>query len=235
MEKDKSFDFKKEAEAKLITVVLADDHPVVVKSIRSELEREPDFLVLGEASDGEKAVELTLKHVPRMVLMDIGMSKLNGIEATKLIKSALPDTIVLVLTVYDDIEHILGILESGADGYLTKNIPVEQIVHSMRLATAGEAVLSPQIFRQVLKYALRYTTKPLVISEGVKLTPREQEILKLVAKGLSNKKIASDLNLGPRTIKSHLVDVFNKLKAGSRTEAVIIGMRAGLIKLEDFN
>jgi DNA-binding NarL/FixJ family response regulator len=224
---------KKEDEPGLISVVLADDHPVVIKSLKNELERESDFKVVGEANNGEQAVELVLKLTPRVVLMDIGMPKVNGIEATKIIKTRLPDTIVLVLTVYDDIEHILGILESGADGYLTKNIPLEQIINSMRLAVAGETVLSPQIFKQVLKYALRYITKPLVISDGIRLTPREQEILKMVAKGLSNKEIADAANLGCRTVKSHLVDIFTKLKVNSRTEAVIIGMRAGFIKLND--
>jgi two-component system, NarL family, response regulator LiaR len=224
---------KQEGPAGLISVILADDHPVVIQSLKNELSRETDFKVVGEASDGEQAVELVLKLTPRVVLMDIGMPKLNGIEATKIIKSRLPDTIVLVLTVYDDIEHILGILESGADGYLTKNIPVERIVDSMRLAVTGETVLSPQIFKQVLKYALRYITKPLVISNGTRLTPREQEILKLVARGLSNKEIADQINLGSRTVKSHLVDIFSKLKVNSRTEAVIIGMRAGFIKLND--
>lgn len=234
MNKEKLPDsFNKEDEPCLISVVLADDHPVVIKSLKNELERESGFRVVGEANNGEQAVELVLRLTPRVVLMDIGMPKVNGIEATKIIKSRLPDTIVLVLTVYDDIEHILGILESGADGYLTKNISVEQIINSMRLAVAGETVLSPQIFKQVLKYALRYITKPLVINDGTRLTPREQEILKMVAKGLSNKEIADAANLGSRTVKSHLVDIFTKLKVNSRTEAVIIGMRAGFIKLND--
>jgi DNA-binding NarL/FixJ family response regulator len=167
--------------------------------------------------------------------MDIGMTKLNGIEATRQIKACCPDTIVIVLTVYDDIEHILGILESGADGYLTKNVLVEDIIQSIRLAVSGETVLSPQVFQQVLKYALRYVTKPLTLNSGIKLTAREQEILTMVAKGMSNKRIAEVLELGTRTVKSHLVDIFDKLKADSRTEAVIIGLRAGFLKLEDLD
>jgi two-component system, NarL family, response regulator LiaR len=216
-----------------ITVILADDHPVVLKSVRHELEKESDFKVLAEAINGEEAVQFTQQLGPRVVLMDIGMPKLNGIEATRQIKATCPDTIVLVLTVYDDVEHILGILESGADGYLTKNILVEQIVQSIRLAVNGETVLSPQIYRQVLKYALRYNTKPLVLNSGVKLTPREQEVLNMAAKGRSNKQIASELKLGPRTVKSHLVDIFGKLNVESRTEAVIIGLKAGFLKLDD--
>ncbi len=119
------------------------------------------------------------------------------------------------MTVYDDIEHILEVLESGADGYLTKNISVESIVQSMRLAANGEAVLSPKIYQQVLKYALRYNTKPVVLDSGLKLTSREIDIIRMVARGLGNKEIAAKLNLGPRTVKGHMVDIFNKLKANS--------------------
>jgi DNA-binding NarL/FixJ family response regulator len=222
-------------ESKKITVLLADDHPVVVKSLRHEIEKESNFEVQAEANDGEEAVRLAKSLSPRVVIMDIGMPKLNGIEATRQIKAFSPDTIVIVLTVYDDIEHIMGILESGADGYLTKNILVEDIIRSIRLAVNGETVLAPQVFQQVLKYALRYSTKPLSLDSGLKLTSREQEILKMVARGMSNKQIASALDLGIRTVKSHLVDIFNKLKADSRTEAVIIGLRAGFLKLEDLD
>ena len=202
-----------------ISVILADDHPVVLRAVRNELEKQAGFQVLAEAVDGEEeAVRLVRNLAPNLVLMDIGMPKLNGIEATRQIKATNPDTVVLVLTVYDDTEHILGILESGADGYLTKNISVENIAQSIRLAANGETVLSPQIYQQVLKYALRYNTKPIVLDSGIKLTPREIEILKMVARGMGNKQIASGLKLGPRTVKSHLVDIFGKLKANSRTE-----------------
>jgi len=216
-----------------IRVILADDHPVVLKAVRSELEKYPVFEVLAEARDGEEVIRLVRDLAPNLVLMDIGMPKINGIEATRQIKAASPDTIILVLTVYDDIEHILEVLESGADGYLTKNISVESIVQSMRLAANGEAVLSPKIYQQVLKYALRYNTKPVVLDSGLKLTSREIDIIRMVARGLGNKEIAAKLNLGPRTVKGHLVDIFNKLKANSRTEAVIMGLRYGFLKLDD--
>jgi DNA-binding NarL/FixJ family response regulator len=216
-----------------IKVILADDHPVVLRAVRNELEKQSGFQVLAQAGDGEEVVRLVKKFAPNLVLMDIGMPKLNGIEATRQIKAGNPDTVVLVLTVYDDAEHILGILESGADGYLTKNIPVENIAQAIRSAVNGERILSPQIYQQVLKYALRYNAKPVVLDSGVKLTPRELEILKMVALGMGNKQIAGDLKLGPRTVKSHLVDIFGKLKVNSRTEAVIIGLRAGFLKLED--
>jgi DNA-binding NarL/FixJ family response regulator len=216
-----------------IRVVLADDHPVVRKALRSEINNEADLQVIAESSDGETAVKLVKELAPDVVIMDIGMPGMNGIEATQQIKAANPDVIVLVLSVYDDVEHVLGILKSGADGYLTKDILVEDIVQSIRSVCAGETVLSPQIFRQVLKYALRHSTKPIHIENGVKLTPRELEILRLVARGMGNKEIAQELDLGIRTVKGHLVDLFGKLKICSRTEAVIAGLRAGFLKYED--
>ena len=215
------------------SIILADDHPVVRRALRNELEKEEDFIIRGEASDGEEAVRLVSELVPDVIIMDIGMPILNGIEATRKIKTNYPDVIVLVLTIYDDVEHILGILESGADGYLTKNILVEDIIKSIRSVVAGEVVLSPQVFQQVLKYALRHSTKPVRLDVGGKLTTRELEALQLIAKGISNKEIANELEISPRTVKSHMVDIFRKLNVSSRTEAVITSLRSGLIKIDD--
>jgi NarL family two-component system response regulator YdfI len=214
-------------------IILADDHPVVRKALRNDLEKEADFLVMAEASDGEEAVKLVSDLIPDVVIMDIGMPKLNGIEATRQIKAMYPDIMVLVLTIYDDIEHILGILESGADGYLTKSILVEDIIKAIRTVMAGETVLSPEVFQQVLKYALRHSTKPVQLNTGVKLTVRELEILKQITKGISNKKIAAELNISTRTVKSHMVDIFHKLDVSSRTEAVITALRIGFINIDD--
>ncbi len=217
----------------IIRVVLADDHPIVRKALRSELVKEVDFEVIAEASDGEEAVRLVTELHPDVVVMDIGMPKLNGIEATRKIKASASNTIVLVLTVYDDIEHVLGILESGADGYLIKSVSVDEIIQSMRLIVSGETVLSPQVFQRVLNYALRNVTKPLPINTEVKLSSRELVVLRLVARGMSNKQIAAELNISSRTVKSHMVDIFRKLNLSSRIEAVIVGLRTGLLKSED--
>lgn len=222
-------------ERKRTSIILADDHPIVRKALRNDLEKEADFVILAEAGDGEEAIRLVSELTPDVVIMDIGMPKINGIEATRQIKSAYPDTIILVLTVYDDTEHILGILESGADGYLTKNILVEDIIKSIRAVVAGEAVLSPQVFQQVLKYALRHSTKPVRLDTGVKLTTRELEILRLIAKGISNKEIANEINISSRTVKSHMVDIFRKLNVSSRTEAVITSLRIGFINIRDIS
>jgi len=233
MNRDAPTDTSNNNMSDITTVILVDDHPVVRSALKYELEKEPDFKVIDEASDGEEAVKLVTKLQPDLVVMDIGLPKLNGIEATRQIKTVCFDTIVLVLTIFDDIEHVLGILESGADGYLTKNVLVEDIIKSMRSAVAGEVVLSPQVFKQVLKYSLRHVTKSMKLDTGVKLTIRELEVIRLVARGMSNKQIAEDLDLGARTVKSHLVGIFHKLDAFSRTEAVIIALRIGLLKIDD--
>jgi NarL family two-component system response regulator LiaR len=219
----------------ITTIIVADDHPVVRKALRNELDKENGFQVTAEASDGEEAVRLVTELEPTVVIMDIGMPKINGIEATRQIKAKCPDTIVLVLTIYDDIEHVLEILKSGADGYLTKSVLVEEIVQAVRSVAAGEIVLSPEVFHQVLKYALRHNIKPAFLDTRIKLTVRELEILKALAWGLNNRQIAEDLNLGIRTVKSHLVDIFSKLNVSSRTEAVITGLRAGFISIDDLS
>ncbi len=212
--------------------MLADDHPLLRKALRDVLEKQADFEIVAEAGDGEEAVKIATELVPDVVLMDITMPKLNGIEATLQIKAKCPNIAVLVLTVHDDSEHILGILEAGAAGYLTKRVFGEEVIHAIHSVVAGETVLSAEIFQQVLKHAMRYATKPITIAVGEKLTVREIEILNWAAKGKSNKDIAAELNLSQATIKSYLSDIFAKLEVASRTEAVIIGLRVGILTLE---
>ena len=212
--------------------MLADDHPLVRKALRDVLEKQADFEIVAEAGDGEEAVKIATELVPDVVLMDITMPKLNGIEATRQIKAKCPNIAVLVLTVHDDSEHILGILEAGAAGYLTKRVFGEEVIHAIHSVVAGETVLSAEIFQQILKHAMRYATKPITVAVGEKLTVREIEILNWAAKGKSNKDIAAELNLSQATIKSYLSDIFAKLEVASRTEAVIIGLRAGILTLE---
>ena len=219
----------------VITVIIADDHPLVRKALRNELSEVGDFEVLAEASDGLEAVKLATKLKPDVVVMDIGLPELNGIEATRRIKTVRPKTIVLVLTVYDDTEHLLGILESGADGYLTKTVMVEDIIQAIHSVAAGQTVLSPHIFQKVLKCALRHSYKVVSIDSQTRLTTRELEILQLIGRGLGNKQIACELDLSIRTIKSHLIDIFSKLKVSSRTAAVITALRCGFIKAADLD
>jgi NarL family two-component system response regulator LiaR len=216
-----------------ITIMLADDHPLLRQALRNVLEKQPDFKIIAEASDGEEAVRLALERDPNVVIMDINMPKLNGLEAIRQIRAQKPAITVLVLTVHDDSEHVLGVLEAGAAGYLTKSVFGTEVVHAIRSVVSGETVLSTEISQQILRHALRYSTKPIPIDVAQKLNVREMEILKRAAKGLSNKNIALELSLSLPTIKTYLSDIFGKLGANSRTEAVIIGLRSGILSMSD--
>jgi NarL family two-component system response regulator LiaR len=218
---------------KEITILMADDHPLFRKAVRDVLEKRPDFRVIAEANDGEEAVRLAVELMPHVVIIDISMPLLNGLEATRQIKARCPAIAVLVLTVHNDIEHILGILEAGASGYLTKSASDEEVVTAIRSIAAGETVIATPIFQQVLKHTLRYPVKSLRLEGKACLTARELEVLKLAARGLSNKDISLKLDLSLRTVKGYMVEIFSKLHVSSRTEAVIVGLRAGLITTGD--
>lgn len=165
--------------------------------------------------------------------MDIGMPVMNGLEATRRIKAQCPNIPVLILTVHSDKEHILGILKAGAAGYLTKVSVDSDIIRAIHAIVAGEAVLSPSILQQILSSVTLQPEKTTHSTLCNNLTEREIFILKLAAKGLSNKKIATELSLSEFTIKSYLVDIFSKINVSSRTEAVIVGLKAGVINFSD--
>ncbi len=213
-----------------IRVLIADDHDLIRQALRTIIDEEPDMEVVGEASDGEQAVNKALELRPDAVLMDIQMPKLSGVEATERIKRQLPDVIVLVLTVHDSNEYILRILEAGASGYLTKGIISKDIPAAIRAAINGESILSEEILRKLLTYALRYpTSQQISDATPTTLTEREAEILELVAQGASNKVIASELNLSQNTVKKYMMGIFTKLGATSRTGAVINAQQIGLL------
>ena len=219
-----------------IRIMLADDHAVLREGMRNLLQQEGDFDVVGEASNGEEAVDLATRLNPDVALMDIVMPKLNGIDATIQIRQASPSTAVLVLTAYDDDSYVLGLLQAGAAGYLLKSSRGRELVEAIRTVHAGESVLHPDITRRLLKRAARRGTSSSTerpVSEAEDLTEREMEVLKLAAKGLSNREIARQLVLSVRTVKAHLSNIFNKMKVGSRTEAVLSAVRSGWITLED--
>jgi two-component system, NarL family, response regulator LiaR len=216
-----------------ISILLVDDHPLLRQAIKDVLLKQEDFEIVAEAADGEEAVQLALKLKPKVVVMDISMPKMNGLEATRRIKEKSPEIIILALTVHTEDEYILDILQSGAGGYLIKNVFGDEVVQAVRAIAAGDMVLSPLIGQHLIKHAARHPTKPLMLEAGEKLTTREQEVLKLVAQGKSNKEIAKTLDLNLRTVKGHLTEIFSKLRVGSRTEAVITGLRAGFIAFDD--
>lgn len=191
--------------------------------------------MIAEAKDGEEAVRLAAEKVPDIVIMDISMPRLNGLEATRLIKESHPEINILVLTIHDEMEHILGILEAGADGYLVKNASEDEIILAVNALVLGETVLSPSISKKIYKYAFQFVTKPVDFDIRDKLSVREIELLKLLAKGLSNRDIALRLHLSLRTVKSYLADLFSKIEVTSRTEAVILSLRKGILTIEDLD
>ncbi len=210
-------------------VLIADDHDLIRQALRAVIDDEPDMEVIGEACDGEQAVAMALELRPDAMVMDIQMPKLSGVEATGRIKKALPDVTILVLTVHDSNEYILRILEAGASGYLTKGIISKDIPAAIRAAMSGESILSEEILRKLLAYALRYPTRQQVQEAPATLTDRETEILELVAQGASNKVIASKLDLSQNTVKKYMMGIFAKLGATSRTGAVISAQQIGLL------
>jgi NarL family two-component system response regulator LiaR len=214
-------------------ILIADDHAVLREGMRNLLEKEKDLEVVGEASDGEEAASLGAELKPDVVLMDIVMPKLSGIEATKLIKQASPATAILVLTAYSDIRYIIGLLEAGACGYLLKSARGCDIVGAIRAVRSGDSVLDPVITRKLLERAMG---SPAGSGEpGAKglLSQREIEVLRLAASGMSNKDIAKQLFVTMRTVKAHLANIFNKIGCGSRTDAIIKGLKEGYITLDD--
>lgn len=216
-----------------ITVLLADDHAVFREGTRELLNREKDLDVVGEAADGEEAVKLVEQLRPNVVLLDIAMPKLNGIEATRKIKAMRPSTAVLILTAYDNDQYVFSLLEAGAAGYLLKNVGGHEVAEAIRAVHAGEGMLHPSVARKVIAHFSRYTAKPQKEGPSSGLSERELEVLKLAARGLGNKEIAADLHLSMRTVQSHLANIFARLGVGSRTEAVLMALKKGWLSLED--
>jgi NarL family two-component system response regulator LiaR len=216
-----------------ISVLLAEDHVITRQGIRRLLEDERGLTVIGEAGDGEEAVQMVTEMKPDVVIMDIAMPKLNGIEATRQIKLIHPRTAVLILSAYDDDEYVFALLKAGAAGYLLKSVSGDELTRAIRAVYKGEPVLDPIVARKVVNY-FRFPGKVQGLERpSEQLSKRETDILKLAARGMTNKDIADKLHLSNRTIEGHLRTIFNKLGVGSRTEAVLYGLRKGWFTLEE--
>jgi len=215
-----------------IKVLLAEDHIVVREGIRELIQGENDMEVVGEAGDGTEAIELVSQVEPDVVLMDIAMPKLNGIEATRRIKESHPSVSILILTAYDSEEFIFALVEAGAAGYLLKNVQGREVLNSIRAVYDGESVLHPAIADKIFSRLQSEVAKPARPERKAILSQREVEVLELSMEGLSNKEVARELSLGIRTVQTHWRNIFNKLGVSSRTEAIISGLNKGWITLE---
>jgi len=204
----------------MIRVLVADDHPIVRSGIVALADSDDEITVVGEASTGREAVDLALALEPDIVLMDLRMPELGGDEATALIVAAKPTIRIIILTTYESDENILTAIEAGASGYLLKAAPQEEILAGIRSVARGDTVLAPSIAALLVKRA----RTPVIT-----LSPRETEVLRLVAAGNSNPAIASRLYLSEATVKTHLLHAFEKLEVRDRTRAVTRAMELGLI------
>jgi len=214
----------------MIRIVVVDDHEVVRTAFASLLATQPDFEVVGTASDGEEAVRLCDEHRPDVVLMDVRMPVLDGIEATRRIVG--PDgPRVLILTTFDLDEHVYDALGAGASGFLLKDVTAERLFDAVRVVAAGEALLAPTVTRRLVAEfsRLRVAAPDRAPAALDVLTPRETEVLGLIAEGLSNAEIAARLTVGEETVKTHVSRVLTKLGLRDRTQAVVLAYESGLV------
>ena len=214
-----------------VRIILAEDHLVTRQGIRRLIEDEKELEVVGEASDGQEAVEMVTELKPDIVIMDIAMPKLNGIEATRQIKLTAPTTGILILSAYDDDEYVFALLKAGAAGYLLKTAGGDELIRAIKAMYKGEPVLAPVIARKVMNYFKLQDIVHDIEPEAESLSDRELEIIRLAAHGLTNREIADKLSLSYRTIEGHMRDIFNKLGVSSRTEAVLSGLKHGWLTL----
>jgi NarL family two-component system response regulator LiaR len=205
-----------------IRVLVVDDHAVVREGLRAFLELQDGIEVVGEAADGNQAIEAAERLVPDVILMDLVMPELDGLAAMRVLRERLPAARVIVLTSFFDDDKLMPALRTGAAGYLLKNAPPQELARAVRAAHAGEAVLDPVVAARLIE-ELGSHAEPLD-----RLTPREREVLELIGRGFPNKRIARELGLAEKTVKTHVGHVLAKLGVSDRTQAAVMAVRAGL-------
>jgi DNA-binding NarL/FixJ family response regulator len=208
-----------------VRVLVADDEPLVRSGLRLILDAEPDLEVVGEAGDGAQAVELARALRPDVVCMDVRMPGVDGLRATELVLRLPDPPRVLVVTTFEHDGYVLDALTVGASGFLLKRAGADEMVQAVRTVAVGQSLLYPQALRDLVR------TRPRATTGAPVLTPREREVLGLVAQGMTNAEIAAELVVGVETVRTHVASVLAKLQARDRTQAVVLGYRAGLVEL----
>jgi len=208
-----------------IRVLLADDHAIVRAGIRQLLEHSGDIQIVAEASDGEAAKALIQQHLPDVAVLDIQMPKASGIEVTRWVRANMPGVGVLILTAYNDDPYVMAVLQAGANGYVLKTASPEELIQAVHDVHEGKSVMDASITQKLMAHMFS-GSKASVVEE---LTDRELEVLSLAAKGFTNKAIGVQLGISDRTVQGHLAHIFDKLQAGSRTEAVMRAVSLGWI------
>jgi NarL family two-component system response regulator LiaR len=208
-------------------VIICDDQAIVRDGLEMLLKLEPDIEVVGIAEDGAAAVEMVAKKKPDLVLMDLKMPIMNGVEATRQIRTKYPEVKVLVLTTYDDDEWVFDAIQAGASGYLLKDTPRDEVVRAIRGTVTGKTYVDPSVAGKVLRQASSHQTQPATLITS-KLTDREIEVLRLIAKGLNNADIADRLFLSEGTVRNHVSAILAKLGVSDRTQAAVIAIQHGL-------
>lgn len=208
-----------------IRLVIVDDHAVVREGLRTYLELEDRLQIVGEAANGREAIDKVRAYMPDVVLMDLLMPEMDGIAATKAIKEFAPDVKVIVLTSFQDDEHIMPAIEAGATGYLLKDVSAPDLVRAIEGAYAGHAQLHPEVARKLMEQVRQPRRKE---DPAEDLTPRERDVLRLIASGMSNKEIARELVMTERTVKGHVSNILGKLNLQDRTQAALYAVRHGL-------
>ncbi|MBI2858549.1 MAG: response regulator transcription factor [Chloroflexi bacterium] len=209
---------------KKLRVLVADDHPTFREGLCHFLEKEPDIEIVGQSADGEETIRLARELIPDVAIIDIAMPKVSGIEAARQIKETCPTVAILMVSAYDYESYLAGALEAGAAGYLLKNAPVSELISAVRLVHSEEAVFNLKSIRKMFHTIGGKSPKG---KPAPNLHAREVEVLKRIAKGLSNKQIAVELGISQRTVQTHISNIFRKLEVRSRTEAVLRALQQG--------
>ncbi len=211
-----------------IQIVVVDDHPVLRDGLSAVLSTQPDFRVIGEAESGVEAVEIIVELRPDVVMLDLEMPEMDGVETLKRLREHNPDIRVIVFTAFDTDERILAAVQAGAQGYLLKGAPRDQIFEAVRVVHSGDSLLQPVVASKLLRQMSQTSESTETF---VSVTPRGLDVLRLLARGLQNKEIAEELGITERTVKFHVGTILNRLGAGNRTEAVTRAVQKGLIEL----